>query len=81
MNVKGVRHPWIEGSRNHKGGGLFEFQTPPLPPDLVYKDLMKQGGGLGGCPSLGGWVKSLGPPFSQLRFGWVGLQSRTPPPL
>ena len=33
-------------------------------PDLVYKQLMKQGGGgLGGCPSLGGWVKSLGPPL------------------
>ena len=32
------------------------------------------GGGLGGCPSLGGWVKSLGPsPLLELYSGWVGV--------
>ena len=48
--------------------------SPVWGPGNVYKELSQLGGGLGGCPSLGGWVKSLGPsPLLELYSGWVGV--------
>ena len=42
-----------------------------VPAGFVYTELMPRGGDLGGCPSLGGWVKSLGPP-PLIITAWVG---------
>ena len=39
---------------------------------IISKEINWKGGGLGGCPGLGGWVKSLGPTHSLRIMAWVG---------